>query len=214
METVFEPDNNIEGHMIVNLLERSEIKAELIGQHLQGGVGELPAAGNIRVVVFDSGQVEEARRIIKEWEKTPHADESVTPQSRSSGLPSFFLGILVGAGVASAFIFWLFNPPMDSQRVDYDDDGIIDEYVYWKGDFVDQVDGDRNGDGEIDVSYHYGFRSGVENSEFDDDFDGVFEGQVQYERGISHSMSVDVSGNGVTDHRFYYMNGVVDRVEI
>ena len=76
METVFDAENNVEAHMIVHLLERSGIKAEIMGEYLQGGVGELPAHGNIRVVV-DPSDVPEARKLISEWE----AEQRATPST-------------------------------------------------------------------------------------------------------------------------------------
>ena len=104
METVFDAENNVEAHMIVHLLARSEIEASIMGEHLQGGVGELPAHGNIRVVVEPSDALA-ARKIISEWESDRRTDPSTQPreprESTYSGLVAFF----VGAGILLRFCF-------------------------------------------------------------------------------------------------------------
>ena len=44
MTIVYAATNAVEAHMIVHLLQQSEIEAHIDGEHLQGAVGELPAA--------------------------------------------------------------------------------------------------------------------------------------------------------------------------
>jgi hypothetical protein len=48
-------------------LQQAGIDARIEGEHLQGGVGELAAAGNLRVMVGEEN-LEEAKLIIAEWE--------------------------------------------------------------------------------------------------------------------------------------------------
>jgi hypothetical protein len=67
METVFEASNNLEAHMVLHQLQNAGLEARIIGEHLQGGIGELPAAGNIRVVTRAEDALE-ARTVIAEWE--------------------------------------------------------------------------------------------------------------------------------------------------
>jgi hypothetical protein len=67
MKTVFDASGNIEAHLVMHQLQQAGIDASIEGEYLQGGIGELPAAGNIRVVVPDD-DVDEARQVIADWE--------------------------------------------------------------------------------------------------------------------------------------------------
>lgn len=67
MKSVFDASSNIEAHLVMHQLQQAGIDARIEGEYLQGGIGELPAAGNIRVLV-DSKDVDEARLVIAEWE--------------------------------------------------------------------------------------------------------------------------------------------------
>ncbi|MDH5499567.1 MAG: DUF2007 domain-containing protein [Gammaproteobacteria bacterium] len=67
MKTAFDASGNIEAHLVMHQLQQAGIAASIEGEYLQGGIGELPAAGNIRVVVPDD-DIEEARQVIADWE--------------------------------------------------------------------------------------------------------------------------------------------------
>ena len=67
MITVYNALNSIEGYIIKNLLEQQEIPAFVLGEHLQSGVGEIPAIGLIRVSVSDS-HYQRAKEIVDEWD--------------------------------------------------------------------------------------------------------------------------------------------------
>ncbi len=67
MKTVFDASSNIEAHLVMHQLQQAGIHAEIVGEFLQGGIGELPAAGNVRVVV-NPPDVKEARQVIADWE--------------------------------------------------------------------------------------------------------------------------------------------------
>ncbi|MCH9004763.1 MAG: DUF2007 domain-containing protein [Proteobacteria bacterium] len=67
MKKVFDASSNIEAHLVMHQLQQAGIDARIEGEYLQGGIGELPAAGNIRVLV-DSKDVDEARLVIAEWD--------------------------------------------------------------------------------------------------------------------------------------------------
>lgn len=66
MMTVYNALNSIEGHIIKNLLEQQEIPAFVLGEHLQSGVGEVPAIGLIRVSVSDT-DYPRAKEIVDDW---------------------------------------------------------------------------------------------------------------------------------------------------
>lgn len=67
MKTVFDASNNIEAHLVMHQLQQAGIDARIEGEFLQGGIGELPAAGNVRVMV-DPKDETEARAVIADWE--------------------------------------------------------------------------------------------------------------------------------------------------
>ena len=45
MQRIYEPENLLEGQMLVDMLASEGVEAHLLGQHLVGAVGELPACG-------------------------------------------------------------------------------------------------------------------------------------------------------------------------
>lgn len=67
MKTAYDASSNIEAHLVMHQLQQAGIEATIQGEYLQGGIGELPAAGNIRVVV-PAKDVAEARHVIADWE--------------------------------------------------------------------------------------------------------------------------------------------------
>lgn len=213
METIFEASTGVEAHMILHLLDQSGIKGRVDGEFLQGGVGELPPAGNVRVVVAPE-DVTAARQVIAEWEsnqpKERRAEQGNRPKPSYAGTIGFF----VGATLASAALLWAYNSPFTDEGVDYDGDGILDEIYHWRGDFVSQIDGDRNGDGEIDIRYFYSNRLGIDGAESDNDFDGVFEHSTRFKASKLESDEIDISGDGLVDHRYRYRHGVLLRRDL
>lgn len=67
MKVVFDASNNIEAHLAMHQLQQAGIDARIEGEFLQGGIGELPAAGNVRVVVNPEDEAL-ARSVIVDWE--------------------------------------------------------------------------------------------------------------------------------------------------
>ena len=70
MKKVFDASSNIEAHLVMHQLQQAGIEVRIQGEHLQGGIGELPAAGNIRVMV-NPKDTEAARQVIADWESSP-----------------------------------------------------------------------------------------------------------------------------------------------
>ncbi|MFK7795515.1 MAG: DUF2007 domain-containing protein [Gammaproteobacteria bacterium] len=66
MKTVLHALNLIEANLVKNLLESEGISSQVLGEYLQGAIGELPASGLIRVVVNES-DYENANTIINNW---------------------------------------------------------------------------------------------------------------------------------------------------
>lgn len=64
MRTVYQALNPIDAHLVKHALEDADIPAFVLGEHLIGGMGELPATGFVEVRVPDDW-VEEAEALLK-----------------------------------------------------------------------------------------------------------------------------------------------------
>lgn len=67
MKTAYDAASNIEAHLVKHQLQQAGLEASIEGEFLQGGVGELPAAGNVRVLV-PAADLATARQVIADWE--------------------------------------------------------------------------------------------------------------------------------------------------
>lgn len=77
MRAIYEPAHSIEANLVVGLLKQFGIPAHIAGEYLQGGAGELPAFGLMRVMVEDR-YAESARQLIEEWNKAePLAEDTL-----------------------------------------------------------------------------------------------------------------------------------------
>ncbi len=68
MKLVYEANQLGEAHIIKSLLERAGLFATIDGEYLQGGVGEIPASGFLRIMVNDA-DYNSAKSIIKTWDE-------------------------------------------------------------------------------------------------------------------------------------------------
>lgn len=93
MHCVFQASNNIEAHMIKDLLDHQGVSAWVEGELLQGGMGELQAIGLVRVVVNDMDQ-NQAADIIACWQNAE--PELPHPVNRRSSF-NFYQGFVVGS---------------------------------------------------------------------------------------------------------------------
>src|SRR5690606_18757888 len=53
MKTLYQAANAVEAHMLADYLKQEGLSAHVLGEHLQGAVGELPAAGLVRLMIPD-----------------------------------------------------------------------------------------------------------------------------------------------------------------
>lgn len=74
MRSIYEPAHSIEANLIVGLLNQIGITAHIAGEYLQGGAGELPAFGVMRIMVKDE-DADSARQMIEEWNKAIPVDD-------------------------------------------------------------------------------------------------------------------------------------------
>jgi len=209
MKNVFDAANSLEAYMIRNLLDQAGLQARVEGEYLQGGVGELPAGGLVRVLVADR-DAEAARSVIAEWDARQERTEP-PPRSRvSPGIGGFVLGVLTGVALA----IWAYHTPVTEDGIDYDSNGTLDEKFHYQGGRLRRVEQDRNLDGMADFIHVYNLRGLIDYTRADDNFDGDYETKTTYGRGNPLREEADTNGDGMTDLRAYYADGVLVEVEL
>jgi hypothetical protein len=70
MRVIYEAENVIDAHLVKGMLEAEEIPAYVRGEHLTGGIGELPVMGLVAVCVADV-DLAAAERVIAVWRSEP-----------------------------------------------------------------------------------------------------------------------------------------------
>jgi len=53
MVIIYHANNSLDANMIKSLLEQTNIRAYILGEHLQGGVGDLPASDLVKVAIVE-----------------------------------------------------------------------------------------------------------------------------------------------------------------
>lgn len=109
--------------MIVDLLAQRGLHGHVFGDALQGGMGELPATGLVRVMV-NNDDAASAEEVVQQWERQQPAtptdpntaatspqhpqpdsyyafDNSNSNRQRSQVIGAFIVGVLVGALVST-----------------------------------------------------------------------------------------------------------------
>lgn len=206
MRTVYEPSNALEGHMLQDLLRQRGISSRVDGAQLQGGVGELPVSGFVRLVV-DEDDYQSARTVIEEWESTVVPDPIPVPPSRS---PRTFLGVLIGLALGIASTYAFFRMPVDINGIDHNEDGTLDErWEYAPGGAIVKLTLDRNFDTEVDFIQSYDRHGRATMADVDDNFDGTFESHWQFRRGNVEVAETDTNGDSYVDLRSIYQHGVL-----
>lgn len=210
MKVVYEASNAVEAHMILHLLEQQGLAGRIDGEYLQGGVGELPATGFVKVMVSESDHAA-AKEIVDQWDAIQPEQEPVRvihkPGNRTGTLA---LGLLTGILATYAY----FRAPAETLGNDYNGDGFPEakRILAADGSLIRQAS-DRNFDGNADLVIHYDRRSIPESAESDDDFDGVFESRMTYRMGNPHQTETDTDGDGYRELRTNFMHGVPASVE-
>lgn len=88
--------------MLQDLLQQQRISSFVHGEHLQGAMGELPAAGLIRLVVNDADYAQ-ARAVVERWDAEQPKDAAQLPAAQRATGPLVFLAGLA-AGFALCFL--------------------------------------------------------------------------------------------------------------
>lgn len=73
MKTVYVATNSLDAHVVRGLLESRGIEAIVLGDYLQGGIGELPAFGVVEVRIPET-EYDAARAVVAEYETGTEPD--------------------------------------------------------------------------------------------------------------------------------------------
>ncbi len=90
MITIYQANSSIDAKLIQDQLSFANIPSHIMGDLLQGGVGELQPQGLVKVMV-DEEDFEQAKEVIIEWEKNIPKKEKVIKQSSKSSYSSLIL---------------------------------------------------------------------------------------------------------------------------
>lgn len=223
MRIVYQSTNLADVYLLRDLLVQTDIRAQVQGEFLRGGIGELPADTPVSLAVPDE-QAEAARAIVLDWERTRPEDDAeqdpeeaaalVTAPPRRGVSTLQVLGALVFGALCGGAVVWaIYNHPANGPLRDFDGDGRVDERVILAGDHVDRVEADRNRDGKVDQVVRYWPDSTLDRAESDNDFDGRFEISERYVDNDPVEWSVDRDGDGVVELHAVYEHGVVAKEE-
>ncbi len=207
MKLLYEASNTIEAHMILNLLKQAGLSARIDGEYLQGGVGELPAIGLIRVMV-DEADYTEARSIIQKWDSSQPTDTPNTTARKKGSFGPWAFGVLCGLTALTIY----YHTPITEDGIDYDGDGALDEKWTYKNDRLSKTELDRNFDGKVDFIYLFDRHGFVKSSSSDEDFNGTFETDTHYDYGNAIWQKSDTTGDGFKDYQITFGNGTMETI--
>lgn len=212
MRAVYNAESLIDAQMVADQLARRHIHAEIFGGYLQGGVGELPAHGLVRVLVNDD-DAEMALRVVADWERemARHASDLQMASQRGRMLGIFALGLLTG--IAGTWL--LLTLPASPNRVRYQDnngDGKPDVWEQYRGGLPREIRLDRNFDGKVDEVKELDNHGRVVSAREDNDFDGRMETTISYHNGEPALMRVDSDGDNRVDTEIHFRDGLPHQI--
>lgn len=214
MKTLYQAANAVEAHMILHLLKQDGITGHVLGEHLQGAVGELPAAGLVRVTV-DEADYERGRALIEAWEASmPPEPVGVAAQKqvatqRGVGWKMLLLGLAIGV----VGTYGVYRVPARQQALDHDGNGVPDET------WTQAINGrgldykaDRNLDGQPDYIGHFDRKGVMTEAHSDDDFNGTPETRTTFVHNQPAVSESDTDGDGYPDLVTVFRHGVAREV--
>ena len=92
MKTVYRASNITEAEIIRGMLAAEGIDCHVSGFYLQGGIGELAAADNARIMVEDS-DLQRAMNLIQEYDPQTQVDDD--PEPDQDAFLAYFVGSLL-----------------------------------------------------------------------------------------------------------------------
>ncbi|MFT5422179.1 MAG: hypothetical protein ACI9D5_002947 [Candidatus Endobugula sp.] len=208
MKLLYEAENTIEAHMILNLLEQSALSARIDGEYLQGAIGELQAMGIVKIMIKEQDYAA-ANIIIQEWNTRQPEQEiqkkNITPRSNFGvALIGFICGIVAMAAY--------YNTPVTDEGIDYNGDGTLDEIWTYVNHLISKTEMDRNLDGKIDFIYSFDRRGLIQSSLSDEDFNGSYDTEVHYDYGNAVWQKSDTNGDGFRNYKIDFEYGTAKTI--
>jgi len=207
MKLLYSAANSIEAHMILNMIEQAGYKGRIDGEYLQGGLGELPALGVVRVMI-DESDFMAAKEIVDKWDIQQPVSTPTSPLKEKSPF-MLVVGSFIG-GILSAAIYY--NTPVNVDGVDYNADGKLDERWFYTNSLPSKTEVDRNLDGKIDFIQDYDRKGLLLSAEFDDNSDGIFESEAYYKDGNIVWQTIDTTGDGFNDYKVKFKFGILNTI--
>jgi hypothetical protein len=192
--------------MILNLLQQEGLSGRVDGEYLQGGIGELPAAGLVKVMVPEQDYAA-AKLIVDKWDAAqPDREPIPVPKKAGNKFGIFAVGLMLGILCTYAY----YRTPVTVDGTDHNRDGVLDDkWTYAPTGLIMKNEVDRNLDGKIDYVSKFDRNGTIESAESDDNFDGVFESQTIYRLGNPQLIETDTDGDGYRDFKMNFVNGVL-----
>lgn len=209
MKCIYQGDALLDARMVADQLAQQGIETEIFGGHLPGGAGELPAGGQVRVMVAEE-DVEPALRIVAEWERATarNARDHLSASKRTRSLAGFVLGLIAGITGVWTFVA-LPEPPEDTRYFDHNGDQRPDAWHHFDQGRLTEIRKDRNFDGEVDAVWNYTEKGRRHTGRLDQDFDGRRETRLTFDRDLLKRRELDLDGDGRTDISEYFRHGVL-----
>ena len=193
--------------MILDLLDRSGIKGNIEGEHLQG-LEKLELGGFLRITV-DDADYEKAKKVIGTVDIGTDSPDTVhsTPVKDHSWQYGI-IGFIAGSALV-AFIYYI---PIVVEKHDLNRDGEPDGKSVYFGNRISSTELDRNFDGRVDEVFKYNNQGFVKSSKSDYNFDGIFETETEWKNGNPQLSKSDTTGDGFQDYIVTFNNGVIDTI--
>jgi Putative prokaryotic signal transducing protein len=206
MQHVYSPADSAEAHMLVHLLEQSNITAFVQGDLLSGAVGGIPANDLLRISVADE-DAEKARALILAWEKQqPVRQEQPATAARSP----LSLATMCVATCALA-VGWFANeywpapkqvPENHPQEIDQNQDGKTDLMYYYpssQSKFPSTMKADNNFNGVFEYITEFDAKGIPYTGKWDGNEDGTYETITHYYNGLPSQSDGDTNNDGKPD---------------
>ncbi len=86
MITIYQANSSIDAKLIQDQLAFADIQSHIMGDLLQGGVGELQPQGLVKVMI-DEADFAKAKTVVENWENKPLTQEKIKPRMESFVFP-------------------------------------------------------------------------------------------------------------------------------